>query len=181
MNSELYHYGVKGMKWGIRKDRRRSRKRTGKKISRVSYDHINAIYKSMDSSDRLKIDPDSKDGQNYFKSYDEYSKRTAYNGIEKDGFVIAEKIPDAQNIDGTRGVEIGIGVISKGRGTGTKLVSDMVGWFNDQNDYDVMWWPTSESNASSKRLAVKSGFIKDPLGPNYVYAKPNALKNLGIR
>lgn len=34
MNDEIYHYGVKGMKWGIRRDRRVSDKTKSYRTSR---------------------------------------------------------------------------------------------------------------------------------------------------
>lgn len=35
-NNELYHHGVKGMKWGVRRAKRQLAKRTGRKLSSIS-------------------------------------------------------------------------------------------------------------------------------------------------
>lgn len=177
--TDISHHGIKGMKWGV-KNGPPYPLNSNQSVSRESYKKLNDIYKSMSSADRRKIDPDSLDGDGYFPNYAAYKSRTAYNGLTDDGFIVAEKIPSNKNVDGTNGVEIGVGVISKGRGTGTRLVSDMKDWFDGQNKYDVMWWPVDKDNKASIGLATKSGFIKDPYGNNYIYATGDAYRKLGI-
>ena len=190
----IEHHGIKGQKWGVRRYQNadgsytsEGRKRhaldahkSSQSISQESYAKINDIYHKMPSLDRRLIDPDSKDGDDYYDSYQTYKKNTAYNGIKDDGFIVAEKIPDYANVDDTRGVEIGVGVLSKGKGTGTKLVKDMTDWFDNQHEYDTIWWPVEASNKASIALALKSGFIKDPFGSNYVYATDESFKKMGI-
>ena len=177
--TDISHHGIKGMKWG---------KRNGppyplnskQSVSQESYQKLNDIYKSMSSSDRRLIDPDSNDGEGYFPDYHTYTRQTAYNGLTDNGFIVAEKIPSNKNVDGTHGVEIGVGAISKGQGTGTRLVEDMKDWFNNQDEFDTMWWPVDKNNAASTALAKKCGFIKDPYGDNYIYANGEAYRKLGI-
>lgn len=179
------HHGIKGQKWGVRRyqnsdgsytDEGRKRhsldagKSTG--ISKENFDKINQLYNSMSLKDRKMIDPDcSENPRGYFPSKKHYYKTTAFNAVSKDGFILAEKIPKNKNVPGTTGVEIGIGVKTKNKGVGTKLTEDLVNWFNSQNDIDTLWWPVDEKNTASIHIAEKNGFIKDPLGNNYVLAK----------
>lgn len=179
-DADISHHGIKGQQWGIRNGPPYPLN-SSQGISKASYQKINDIYKSMSTDDRRLIDPDSEDGDGYFPNYHTYKQQTAYNGIADDGFVVAEKIRDGDNVDDTHGVEIGIGVISKGRGTGTRLVEDMKNWFDNQNEYDTMWWPVDKDNSASIALAKKSGFIKDPYGNNYIYATEEAYRKLGIK
>ncbi|MBO7451084.1 MAG: GNAT family N-acetyltransferase [Clostridiales bacterium] len=182
----LAHHGVKGQQWGIKNGppyplHRDAAYNTANDISTKNWMRINEFYKSMSYKDRKLIDPDSTyEPENYFKSLDHYKKTTAYNFISDDGFLVAEKIPKNQNVDDTNGVEIGIGVKNKSKGVGTKMVSDLVDWFDNQNDIDTMWWPVDKSNKASIRVAEKNGFIKDPIGDNYIYAKDSAYEKLGI-
>jgi len=150
-------------------------------ISKQNFDKLNEVYKSMPLKDRQFIDPDSTEKpQDYYPSFDKYKERTAYNNISDNGFVIAEKIPKNQNVDDTRGVEIGIGVKTKNQGIGTSLTKGLVDWFNSQDEYDTMWWPVDKANKASIRIAEKNGFVKDPLGDNYIYATDDAYKKLSI-
>ena len=177
----LAHHGIKGQKWGERNGPPYPLSRVSTDISEQNYNRINELYRSMSYEDRKFIDPDStEEPQDYFKNLDFYKKNIAYNAVSNEGFLVAETIPDDYNVPGTHGVEIGIGVVKKNQGVGTKMVGDLVDWFNKQNDIDVLWWPVDERNKASIRIAEKNGFIKDPLGDNYLYAKDSALDNLGI-
>ena len=173
------------MRWGVWNEETAARYAGGRNSTRVStenYNKINELYKSMPLQDRRMIDPDVPDKPtDYFKDLDHYNRTTAYNKVTDDGFLVAERIPKDKNVDGTKGVEIGIGVKMKGQGIGTEMTRDLVRWFDSQDDVDVLWWPVDEHNAASKRIAEKNGFIKDPYGVNYVYAKDNAYDKLGIR
>lgn len=187
----LMHHGRKGQKWGVRngppyplKDGRSNGKAkiaSQTSVTKSTYSKINDIFRKMSLEDRRRIDPDiSSKPQDYYDSVESYLRKTAFNSVRGDGFLVAEKIPRNKNVDQTVGVEIGVGVLSKGKGTGTKLANDLTAWFNSQNEYDVMWWPVNDSNVGSKRLAEKAGFIKDPLGSDYVYATEEAKRKLGI-
>lgn len=178
----LAHHGIKGQQWGVRHGPPYPLKQPQTDISDDSYSKINEIYRSMPLKDRKMIDPDiSDEPQDYFSSSNYYHKNTAFNAVTNNGFIIAEKIPKDQNVDGTNGVEIGIGVISKGKGIGSGLTSNLIDWFNNQNKYDAMWWPVDENNKASIRIAEKNGFIKDPMGSNYIYGKNEALYKLGVK
>lgn len=177
----LSHYGIMGQKWGVRQGPPYPLSRPTHDISAKSYARLNDIYKSMPYEDRVLIDPDtSYDPKDYYSSFAKYKQVTAYNAISDNGFLVAEKIPKDQNVDDTKGVEIGIGVKTKGHGIGTSMVGDLVDWFDNQDEYDTMWWPVDERNKASIRIAEKNGFIKDPLGDNYIYAKDSAYEKLGI-
>lgn len=190
----LMHHGRKGQKWGVQNgppyplDKATVSRSYGKakvkpntSVTKNSYKQINDIFRKMPLKDRRLIDPDVSDKpQDYYDSVESYLRKTAFNSVRGDGFLVAEKIPRSKNVDQTVGVEIGIGVLSKGKGTGTKLANDLISWFNSQNEFDVIWWPVDESNTGSKRLAEKVGFIKDPLGSDYVYATEDAKRKLGI-
>ena len=132
----LAHHGIKGQHWGVRNGPPYPLKPPRTDISDKTYAKINELYRSMPLADRRMIDPDiSDEPQDYFKDAKYYHDNTAFNAVSDRGFIIAEKVPSDQNIDGTHGVEIGIGVTEKGRGVGTGLTKDLVDWF-DSVDID---------------------------------------------
>lgn len=84
MDEELYHYGVKGMKWGIRRDRRVSDKLKSYRTSR----------KTDSKTDFLKINRPNSAARSYYRaqrtpSFRTYKKQTAIadkkmSGLSKD-------------------------------------------------------------------------------------------------
>lgn len=186
----LSHYGIMGQKWGVRRYQNedgsltkegRERYSSSTALSDKNYSRIENIFKQMPLADKQLIDPDiTTNKATYFSDKNDYRKSVAFNSISSDGFLVAEKIPEDLNVDNTKGIEIGIGVLNKGKGTGTKLTNDLINWFDNQENYDVIWWPVDSNNDASIKVAIKNGFIKDPLGNNYVYAKDTAMNQLGI-
>ena len=178
-SDSLMHHGIKGQEWGVRNGPPYPLQRPSTDISDENYAKIEELYQSMSLQDRSWIDPDNPE-KPYFSSKKNYYESVAFNAVSKHGFIVAEKIPEDQNVDQTHGVEVGIGVTKKGKGIGSGLTKDLTDWFDSQDDYDVIWWPVDERNGASIRIAEKNGFIKDPLGDNYIYAKDSAYKKLGI-
>lgn len=73
-NGELYHYGVKGMKWGVRKDRKRYVMINGRKVPVTRFDG------QMETKEMLAHKPKIKD---VFRDYHAMSKLKTKNDIQE--------------------------------------------------------------------------------------------------
>ena len=86
MNDEIYHYGVKGMKWGIRHDRRVSDKTKSYRTSR----------KTDPKTDFLKINRPNSAARSYYRaqttrSFSTYQKQTAIMDKKVSGLSKSQK------------------------------------------------------------------------------------------
>ena len=64
--AEFKHYGVLGMKWGVRKDERRAKKNARKQLKNKLYaESFNELAKKYDRPDRMEYKP-GKDGTGQF-------------------------------------------------------------------------------------------------------------------
>lgn len=110
MESELYHYGVKGMKWGVHRAQKRDAK-ASKKLASLSRDVQNAnsrmmrngVFKKTDNGMQL-VGAGRKDTVSYNKAvkkankymsklekiYKDPSSRELKMGLEKDGRAYVE-------------------------------------------------------------------------------------------
>ena len=60
-NNELIHHGVKGMKWGVRRDRKTLAKLTGKKENDISEEDAFRFRKDIKSMRRKKLNTTTLD------------------------------------------------------------------------------------------------------------------------
>lgn len=113
-NNELYHYGVKGMKWGVRHDRNRShnaRKRAGKyfeqsiktkngKISpaeKISRDVRSSTDSINNISRRIKRNKDSNRNRNAYKEVSKMSDAELRSRINRMQMEKQYKIMTSEN------------------------------------------------------------------------------------
>lgn len=68
MNNELYHYGVVGMKWGIRRAKKQLSKYTGRNKSEISDDEALNFKKDVNAMSDLSISARKKYGKNLVNS-----------------------------------------------------------------------------------------------------------------
>ena len=69
MNNELYHHGVKGMKWGVRKrEPSKGIRKTGRKASSNIYYRIGKEKKDVNSSGALYVSSTKDDAARYTKN-----------------------------------------------------------------------------------------------------------------
>lgn len=150
-SSVLVHYGIKGMKWGVR--------RTPEQLGH---------YKSSDKKVKNIVDTWSDKDKEFMglgKDEDyERSPNLVYRSIQYLG-----KIPvsflDIEDYGSFYNVSIGTrsGEEYRGRGFATKALRDGVEWWKshkDEFDKPLSWWARVE-NEGSNRLAVNAGFDED--------------------
>ena len=150
MPHELYHYGVKGMKWGIRKDRY-----VGK-----SYKKANEIYNTLSRKEKQFLTAEKKPPKEYVTKEEYYSKKSqnVYSSIEQDKGKPVSVI-DLWN-GGDRALDVSIAVSSthRGKGYANRAVQRGVQWFNEHPEYDALIWGVNSKNSASIELAKKNGF-----------------------
>jgi GNAT superfamily N-acetyltransferase len=171
--SELFHYGVKGMHWGVRRYQNQDGSLTleGKKRNRYRRQAINAnssskdvndIIKSMNKDDRNKV----LAGSDHYLNLEE-GAAVAKRVIKKMGdkpiafFDILEDGDDTFQLAlGTRG-----GKKYRGKGYGSQVTKEAMNWL-EKNKHKVsqkkIVWGVRKDNTASIKLAEKYGFELEP-------------------
>ena len=170
--SELMHYGVKGMKWGVRRYQNEDGTRTSEGKRREYYrrrvqrelkyvDDVNDIVDSLSSDEKRKLGMKSSDKKwiedghreeitsNIAKTFVEYYEDTPVSMLE-----IWDKG------DGTG--EIVIATDPKHRGTGatTRNIKNAINWFNSDRNKELrdLQWNNLKENPKSGQIAERFGF-----------------------
>lgn len=171
---ELYHYGVKGMKWGVRKQRltygdyyQVKSTLSGKERDQYEgYAYDDSWYQSKEARKRERHDTKyytklAKD-RDKNKVWNEHADRFTTSLRDKKGsamgFIIGQ---DSQAWhDQERYINIAIAITKKHRGTqvSKRLVDEGKSWLNKHPEYTELRWYAVKDNAASRKLAEKSGF-----------------------
>lgn len=165
--SELYHYGIKGMKWGVRRFQNTDGTYTSLGKSRRNYKSsikkVNEVFSTLSPTDRYHM-VDDKNATKYEDSRPDLVKYRSF-AYDKNknarGFIELSQGGDG---DYKRWLNVVISVSPELRGTGTskKLVEKGKQWFEKHaDDFDYITWGAHNDNIASNKLAEKSGFKKD--------------------
>lgn len=149
---ELIHYGVKGMRWGIRKERSRSK--------------VNDIFRTMSDKERYYLVDDEKAKE--YATKEMYDRRTSTLVASYIKSVANKPVAFLDVYNNERGVgEIAVGVNSNYRGQGhaKALVQKMIA---DSANLPVseLRWNANAENLNSIRLAEATGFKRDETTSN---------------
>lgn len=173
-NRWLCHYGVKGMKWGVRK-------------KRTSYSDYYHVLSSLSQKERDQYDghdygdseyngksarkrerSDTKFYKSLEKKYSKKNKqryledRFSVSYVDKNGKAMGFLIGQDSKMwhDQERYINVAIAITKKYQGThvSTRLVDEGKKWFEKHPEYSEMRWYAVGSNVRSQKLAEKSGF-----------------------
>lgn len=172
MNNEVYHYGVKGMKWGVRRyqnkdgtltntgKKRLIEERRTKNTAKTQND-VENIVSSLTKKERERMGLVNDNDK--YKTPDEY-KLVAKRCMEKMGdvpisfFDLNEYDSGYNAVVATRS-----GKEYRGKSYALKVVKKGLDWYdkNKSNlDKPIIWW-AEKNNVGSQKLAEKAGFERD--------------------
>ena len=172
MDNEVYHHGVKGMKWGVRRyqnkdgtltntgKKRLIEERRTKNTAKTQND-VENIISSLNKKERERMGLVNDNDK--YKTPDEY-KLVAKRCMEKIGdipisfFDLNEYDSGYNAVVATRS-----GKEYRGKSYALKVVKKGLDWYdkNKSNlDKPIIWW-AEKNNIGSQKLAEKAGFERD--------------------
>ena len=146
-NSYLMHYGVKGMKWGVRHDHHNAKE-------------SNQVYSTL--TDKEKYYLSGGEQRDYYIKQKDYRSAT-YSLITKCGDtpVAFLDIFTAPEDPGTGEVAIAVSKDQRGKGYAQESVRRGVEWFENNQEMHTLVWGVHKDNTASRNLAKSNGFKRD--------------------
>lgn len=192
MINELYHHGVKGQKWGVRRYQnsdgsltqqgiQRQRERRRAKNWYDTRDAVEKIYQTMTKEERDKLT--YYEGDKPYSNEEESSRlmKRVLLKIGDEPMAFCDIWTDDETYDN---VCIGVANTEQARnkGYGTQVANEAVKWYKRYADEGrELVWSARTDNQGSKKIAEKTGFEHvetnaDKYGIDwdfYVYKKQN--------
>lgn len=178
--NELYHHGVKGQKWGVRRFQNPDGTRTAAGRKRYKVQEVDAKTTDKDVK-KIVSGFSKKDKQMFFSSHD----HDTYDGSDSvKRFVIKEGKKTVAFIDanqdwisdGESNIVIGTSRSARGKGYANVLAKTMTDWY-DKEGYKTtseLQWVARSENIASNAAAKKAGFkpvVNDDGSIHYTYSK----------
>ena len=162
----LMHYGVKGMRWGVRNDRRKSGSKSRKsskfeiraKQSKATENEVEDILSTLTKTERERMG--LKANEKYKKPHEH--KLVATRSIQKEnGKPVA--FADLNEYDSGFNVVVVTrnGSEYRGKGYAAKAIRECLDWYNKSDESKPIIWWAEKNNIGSQKLAERTGFIKD--------------------
>lgn len=189
--NELYHHGIKGQKWGVRrfqnpdgsltkagKDRYRQMNRARKRIvtNRLTTKDVNDIVESLSLKEKKLLGVSTKKGEKWIEEEwaDEASTNLAKRIVTKyeDMPVSFIEVWDNGGTIGEIALATRRGKEYRGKGLASKNTKEIIDWYNryGHKNLDSLQWNVERDNSASLALANKYGFKELSL-EDYPYDK----------
>lgn len=166
-SDELMHYGVKGMRWGVRRYQNQDGSRTPEGRARYQMNKVTKTKKDVDS---IIATMSKKERQLLMDDRSEYlsveqGKKVVHRSLKKHG---STPVAFFDVFDDGEVLTVAVGTRSgeeyRGKGYASKCVQKGLSWYDKNKDKfenkRLVWWAKRE-NIASKKLAAKNGFVRD--------------------
>jgi len=169
MKNELYHHGVKGQKWGVRRYQNKDgtltaegrKRQVQRRRAKQWYDTAEAvekIYQSMTKEERDKLTAYAGD-----KPYSNESEaQSLVKRVVKE--IGGEPMAFCDIWDTGSIYSVAIGVANRedarGKGYGTEVAKAVTDWYKRYGDSENLVWSVREDNTGSIKIAEKTGFTR---------------------
>lgn len=189
MKNELYHHGIKGQRWGVRRyqnsdgsltDDGRNRNKYRKRVLRAgkTRNDVEEILKTMSEDERKKLalDPKSKDNQGYLRYEDGASvAKRCLKKVGNEPVAFFDLLEDGNNLNAIIATKNDVNY--RGKGYAKQVAKLGMDWYNRNADkYEKVVWGVRADNTGSIKIAKDLGFKKEKGSEsdgwvNYTYSK----------